>query len=119
MNLLNNIIIYFKKSQKDELDNKPTYDDWKCTYDFKEEIVEIKLTDSISISNCMTKEELKKYLKHIMSVEDLGDCLFVKKIGKFSTFKIELTSGSTDANIVYVSKIRDGQNNKINEELFY
>lgn len=82
------------------------------------EIVEIKLTDSISFQSDISKEELKKYLKPLMSVEDLGDCLFVKKICKPVTYKIELTDDSPSANITSVTKINDEQNNKISEKIF-
>lgn len=85
----------------------------------KSKSVEIKLTDSILFKSDMTKNKVKEYLRNKMSVEDLGDCLFVKKIGKFKTFKIEFRSGSPNADIIYVSQIKDDENNTINKEIFY
>ena len=99
--------------------SKKEYEEYTENKIGKKEPVEIKLTDSILFQSDITKEKLKEYLKGIMSVEDLGDCLFVKKIGKFKTFKIEFRSGDPNADIIYISQIRDDENNTINKELFY
>lgn len=76
---------------------------------------QIVLFPNVEIMGNLSKEQSIKYLKRYCTVDDLGDTIYVKKLGcNKTTFAIDYTFDKISA----IRKIKDIQGNNTDEILF-
>ncbi len=77
----------------------------------------IQLYTNISFNSELTKDELRKYLKPIFSIAEIGECFYIHRLCKKITFKIVFTD-DYPATIISVTKISDDEGNRVDEPIF-